>query len=146
MARFFSFIIVVLTLTSCGSGGEDLPAKVEDLPAKVLGKYIDEGFDGPQSNDSYIELKKDNSWVWTNNSGENLAKGTYTSTYEEDWVNGPESWSIEFNIESGSLRHYFDESRMIYYHDLNKATGERNYYRLNGVQPSTSATTNLFKR
>jgi len=40
----------------------------------------------------------------------------------------------------------FDPEQGVYYHDYNQITGERNYYRLNGMMPSTGASTDFIKR
>lgn len=108
------------------------------LPDNFTGKYC-EKFDGK----SCVEIRKDGSWIWIVDDikeNEVVAFGKYHSKHLGEWGFGPDSWEIIFEIEGGRLKDYFDVTQVIYYQDYNEATGEKNYYRLNGVSDLGAAS------
>lgn len=153
--NFFGAIIFGLALlTSCGGSSsgdkssgskESVEALAQSLPDNFCGKYYDRDLSGNTTND-YVEINKDGSWSWISSEGEKNAYGTYSASHLGEWAFGPDSWTVSFSKQGGKLSSYFDDSQVIYYHDLNKATGERNYYRLNGMMPETGAATDFYKK
>ena len=118
--------------------------KEEKLPTKFCGNFHERDLsDNPTS--SVVEIKDDGTWIWKDGS-EELAFGDYKATHQGEWAFGPDSWVIDFSTKGGSKSSYFDKSQVIFFHDINNATGERNYYRLNGSMPGTDAATNFFKK
>ncbi len=143
MTVFGTVIFSSLFLTNCGG---NLPDKNggSNLPDNFCGKYYSRDLSGNKLND-YVEMKKDGSWAWIESDGEKCAYGKYSASHLGEWALGPDSWKVNFSIEGGKLSSYFDESQVVYYHDINQVTNERNYYRLNGVMPETGATTDFYK-
>lgn len=110
----------------------------ENYEQEVYGKYY--------TGDSYVNLNPDKTWSWVGDYGESIANGTYKISYKGKWFNGPKYWMIDFNIKYEKYPNSFDPEQGVYYHDYNQITGERNYYRLNGMMPSTGASTDFIKR
>lgn len=125
-----------LILTSCGGG---------KLPDNFCGKYYSRDLSGNKIDD-FVEINKDGTWAWIGSDVAKSAYGKYSASHQGEWAFGPDSWTITFSKDGGKLSSYFDESQVIFYHDLNQATGERNYYRLNGVMPETGASTDFYKK
>ncbi len=135
MTIFGAVIFASLILTSCGG----------NLPDNFCGKYYSRDLSGNKIND-YVEMNKDGSWAWIGSDGEKSAYGKYSASHQGEWAFGPDSWKVTFSKDGGKLSSYFDDSQVIFYHDINQATGERNYYRLNGVMPETGASTDFYKK
>jgi len=135
LSIYGAIIITSLILSSCSSS----------LPDNFCGKYYERDLSGNKQKD-YIALNKDGSWFWIGENKVKLAYGKYSVSHLGEWAFGPDSWEINFNIEGGKFSSYFDDSQVVYYHDINKATGERNYYRINGLMPETGAGTNFYKK
>jgi hypothetical protein len=130
--NYFGIIIFGLALlTSCGENSS--------LPDNFCGKYYERDLSGNPTSD-YVEMNKDGSC-----DGEKNAYGKYSASHLGEWANGPDSWTVSFSKQGGKLSSYFDDSQVIYYHEVNNATGERNYYRLNGLMPETDAATDFYK-
>lgn len=126
-------IPILIIIASIGSASFS-----ENFENEVYGTYY--------TGDSQVILKPDKSWSWVGNDGENIANGTYRISYKGEWFNGPKYWNISFNIKYDKYSNSFDPEQNIYFHDYNEITGDRNYYRLNGMMPSTGASTNFIKR
>ena len=131
-------LVLTLILFSCGE-------TYEQLPDNFCGKYFNRG-PGGETLDNYVKINKDGSWSWEKTDGTKNAYGKYMAKHMGEWGFGPDSWNILFSIEGGELSAYFDTDQVIFYHDKNNVTGERNYYRLNGSMPTTGVSTDFFKK